>query len=270
MADEEVLEAIPIAEVVDGDSVAQAHFAECARILDRAVQGGTSDPNVLYMLALAYKRQGKTQEARTALRKITKPDANVILQMALLSLQEGNLVQAEGELQRAWEMDQTSYETCYNLLLTRLTLGKNQECLQLIPHALQLAQKRHGNSPSGVEEKRFLNVLQALLKSCDRDPDLIVVDTALTDMSNADEARLLKVIRSLGQLDTVHSLLRTLYSARPNSAAVPGPRPICCSSRWPASARPRAAPRPPCSTCWAAAPASPRTSTAPRATSPRP
>src|SRR5207248_2012272 len=38
--------------------------------------------------------------------------------------------------------------------------------------------------------------------------------------SPADEQRLLKVIRSLGQLDTVHTLLKTLASARPNSQPV--------------------------------------------------
>ena len=50
------------------------------------------------MLAMAYKRQGKTAEARTALRKIAKPDANVLLQMGLLSLQEGNLAAGRGRL----------------------------------------------------------------------------------------------------------------------------------------------------------------------------
>ena len=47
-------------------------------------------------------RQGNTTEARAALRKIVKPDANVFLQMALISLEEENLQQAEGEFERAW------------------------------------------------------------------------------------------------------------------------------------------------------------------------
>ena len=35
-------------------------------------------------------------------------------------------------------MDANSYEICYNLLLTRLTLGKVEDCLDLIPQALEL------------------------------------------------------------------------------------------------------------------------------------
>src|SRR5262245_10839726 len=41
-----------------------------AQVLERAAQAASNDPNVLYMLFLAYKRQGKLNEARGALRKI--------------------------------------------------------------------------------------------------------------------------------------------------------------------------------------------------------
>ncbi len=108
---------IPVAESV------LSRYEVAAQVFDRAVQAGCQDPNVFYLLAMAHKRQGKTADARNALRKIAIPDANVLLQMGLLSLQEQNLPQAEGELQRAWEADNTSYETCYNLLLTRHTLS---------------------------------------------------------------------------------------------------------------------------------------------------
>src|SRR4051794_14471324 len=89
-------------------------WADSARLLEAALKAGPPDPEVAYMLALAYKRQGKTNEARTALRKITKPDANVLLQMGLLSFQEKNFPQAEQEFARALEMDPNSYETCFN------------------------------------------------------------------------------------------------------------------------------------------------------------
>ena len=104
---------IPVAESV------LSRYEVAAQVFDRAVQAGCQDPNVLYMLAMAHKRQGKTAEARNALRKIQKPDANVLLQMGLLSLQENKLAQAEGDLLHAWLVDKTSYEICYNLLLTQ-------------------------------------------------------------------------------------------------------------------------------------------------------
>src|SRR5258708_27771122 len=87
---------VPVAEPVD------ARYATAAALLEKAVQAGCSDPQVAYMLALAHKRQGKTAEARAALRKISRPDANVFLQMGLLSLQEGIVAQAEHEFARAW------------------------------------------------------------------------------------------------------------------------------------------------------------------------
>src|SRR5205823_2460145 len=100
------------------------HWADAARLLEQATKTGAQDADVAYLLALAYKRQGKTNDARTALRKITKPDANVLLQMGLLSYQEKQFAQAEGEFARALEMDPNSYEGCFNLFLARLSLGK--------------------------------------------------------------------------------------------------------------------------------------------------
>lgn len=187
-----------------------AEFA--AHMLERAVQAGCQDANVLYMLALAHKRQGQLAEARSALRKIAQPDANVLLQMALLSLREHQLVQAEEELSRAWNMDSTSYEIAHNLLLTRLTLGKIDDCLALIPAAIELISSR--------EERRFLRVLQALLQECRNGNGKVEAAQFLADLTESEEERLLQVIRSLGQLDTVHALLTALKEARPRSPAV--------------------------------------------------
>src|SRR5207248_5566340 len=109
---------LPVAEPVD------VRYGHAAALLEKAVQAGCSDPQVAYLLALAHKRQGKTAEARAALRKIARPDANVFLQMGLLSLRENQVAQAEQELARAWQMDDGSFAVCYNLLLARLSLGQ--------------------------------------------------------------------------------------------------------------------------------------------------
>jgi Flp pilus assembly protein TadD len=200
-------EAIPVAEGL------VSRYEVAAQILERAAQG-TQDANVLYMLAMAYKRQGKTAEARNALRKIGKPDANVLLQLGLLSLKEGNLPQAEGEFVRAREMDAGSYEICFNLLLTQLTLGKLAEASDLLPAAVEL-------TGQNADERRFLVVLQALLKAAQkRNYGTLITDPVLLDMTNEDEARLLKVLKSLGQIDSVLSLVKTLVDARPRSTAV--------------------------------------------------
>jgi tetratricopeptide (TPR) repeat protein len=213
-------EALPVVEP-------SPHLAAAAGFLDRAVAAGCTDPQVLYMLALAHKRQGKIAEAREALRKISKPDANVLLQMALLSLQESNLVQAEGELLRAREADSGSYEVCYNLLLTQLTLRKLEACAALLPAALELLNRR-GDTEGAAEERHFLEGLQVLLEACGQaggESDVPAIRhpppaTNLADLTPQDEQRLLKIIRSLGQLETALPLLQALNEARPRSAAV--------------------------------------------------
>jgi Flp pilus assembly protein TadD len=144
--------------------------------------------------------------------------------MGLLSLAENNLVQAEAEFARAWSMDGSCYEICYNLLLTQLTLGKVEPCLELIPRAVALLDQRTLESalsctPDG--DRRFLQTLFALLKAC-QGPEAGQGRAAalLSEMQPADEQRLLRVIRSLGRLDTVHMLLRALSEARPRSVPV--------------------------------------------------
>jgi tetratricopeptide (TPR) repeat protein len=201
-----VAEAIPVADVID------SRFEAAAKFLEQALKVGPQDPHVAYLLALAYKRQGKTADARQALRRIARPDANVLLQLGLLSLQEQQLAQAEQELARAWEADPACYEACYNLLLTRLTLGQFEACSGLFPKAVALA-------PS-ADERRFLGILQSLCatsQSAVTEPGL---DPLLQDMTDADEARLLQFARSLGQLDTVLALLRALAVTRGHSPAV--------------------------------------------------
>ncbi len=205
-------EAIEIAEPI------QSQYEVAAQVLERAVQFGCQDANVLYMLAMAHKRQGKILEARNALRKIQRPDANVLLQMGLLSLDEQQLAQAEEEFARAAEMEPNSYEVCHNLLLTRLTLGKVEDCLALIPKAIELSARCAGDTTQ--DERRFLLVLQALLQACQKGNGSAREVPLLAELTPADEQRLLKVVRSLGQLDTVHILLKTLTEARPRSGPV--------------------------------------------------
>lgn len=205
--------AVPITEADLASYESAAHF------LERAVQTCGPDANVLYMLAMAHKRQGNIKDARKALGKIPQPDANVLLQMGLLSLQENQLAQAEEEFTRAWQMDPHSYEIGYNLLLTRLTLGKVEDSLALVPAVLELVSRRPAETQEG--ERRFLLVLQALLQACrtrDNGPPPFV--PLLMELTTADEQRLLAVLRRLGQRDTVYTLLKALTEARPRSAAV--------------------------------------------------
>jgi tetratricopeptide (TPR) repeat protein len=203
---------VPVAEPVE------PRYGAAATLLEKAVQAGCSDPQVAYLLAVAHKRQGKTTEARAALRKIARPDANVFLQMGLLSLQEGVVAQAEQEFARAWQMDNQSFAACYNLLMSRLTLGQVEPALELVPNAVAL-------TPSG-EQKRTLTLLAELLRYANNrtgtghptDLPVFEVDSPLDSLTQADERRLLELAGGLGHIDTAFLLLKTLAGARTGSA----------------------------------------------------
>jgi tetratricopeptide (TPR) repeat protein len=181
-------------------------------LLEKAIQAGARDPSVPYLLALAYKRQGKIEEARAALRKITPPDADVFLQLGLLSLREGQPAQAEQEFARAWELDSASYEICHNLLLTRLTLNQVEAAAALLPRAVELA--------ATADERRFLGLLHAMLRSGQGNNGDHRFDPDLLEVSPEDEQRLLALVRSLGQIDTTLALIKILALARPRSAQI--------------------------------------------------
>jgi tetratricopeptide (TPR) repeat protein len=189
-------------------------FGQAAALLEQAVSAGCQDASVLYMLALAYKRQNKPTEAHATLRKMARPDADSILQMAILSLQQKEYVRAEGELTRGWQMDPSSYEIAYNLVLTRLMLGQIGPAADLVVAAIELAGQR--GLPA---ERRFLIVLHGLLRNAEVDGDPRF-DPILADLTADDEKRLLAIARDLGHLDAAVSLLKTLSIARPSSVAI--------------------------------------------------
>jgi tetratricopeptide (TPR) repeat protein len=230
-----VEDAIPVLETVD-----PSRHEAAVQLLEKAVQAGCQGPEAAYLLALAYKRQGKTTEARAALRKITKPDANVFLQMGLLSLREGQPAQAEQEFARAWQMSPTSHAVAHNLLMTRLSLGQTQQCLELIPSARKLA--------PDAKQARLLDILQELLENHrpekpgeERGLIVLSLDSAIETLSPSEEQGLIKLLRSLGSLEMTYALLRTLSLLRPRSPAVieahlecalARARDLMCRSRW--------------------------------------
>jgi tetratricopeptide (TPR) repeat protein len=200
-------------------------WEEAARFLEQAVQVGYKEPQAPYLLALAYKRQDKPAEARAALRKIAPPDANVLLQLGVLSFGDGQYDQAADEFKRAWEADASLYAAAYNLLLARLAQGDLPACTELLPKLLPLA-------PT-PDDKRFLALLNALLqRSLPALQALPAADPAaprvngevqaavLAGMGRTQEQRLLQLLTGLGRFDALYPVLRTLAEARPHSPAV--------------------------------------------------
>ncbi|HYT87483.1 MAG TPA: tetratricopeptide repeat protein [Gemmataceae bacterium] len=212
-------ETVPVAVPVP------AYLEDAARLLEQAIKAGCHEPEVAYMLAVCYKKEGKPAEARAALRKIARPDANVLLQMGLLSLEEQQYAQAEQEFAQSLQADPGSYDACYNLLLARLALGNLAGCQALLPQLLSLA--------PNADEQRFFGLLEPLLRigantMAGVPPPMpkreangqLVHEALMPAMAPMEEQRLLEFIRGLGQFDVIFPLLRTLATAAPHSPVV--------------------------------------------------
>jgi tetratricopeptide (TPR) repeat protein len=195
-----------------GDLLDAERVTEAANLLNSALQAGCKDPAAAYLLAMAHKHRERIADARTALRRIGEPDANVWLQMGLLSLRENQLAQAESEFARAWDMDRQSFAAGVNLLLSRLALGQTDAAAAIVTPVVGLA--------PNPEEKRRFTLVQALLRSQPLMNGATAADPVLSGMTSDDEYHLVQRLRTLGHLDTVCLLLRLLSTARPGSALV--------------------------------------------------
>ncbi|MBL8793828.1 MAG: tetratricopeptide repeat protein [Planctomycetia bacterium] len=182
---------------------------QAVSFLEGALKVGLKDAHAHYLLALAHKRLGKIDQARDALRRIQPPDANVCLQLGVLSLHEGQFAQAEEELSKSWELEPSSFAVGANLLLTRLALGRPAD-------ALPLAASVVSKAPNPDEWYRF-TLLHAVLRSQATANGAPTPDPVLVQMRSEDEQRLLQLLRGCGDLETATMFLRTLRAARPHS-----------------------------------------------------
>ena len=200
----EVIDVIPVTPVAEPD------WLGAIRFLEQAVKAGNNDANGLYLLAMAYKHQGRSGDARQTLAKIADPDANVLLQRGVLAFTDKDWPQALQEFTKAWEKDPNSYPAAYNLMLTRLCQGNLEGAVEMLTKLVPLA-------PTPAEG-RFLNLLRSLLGHSQAESNAEQA-YLLGTISLDDEQRLLEMIVGLNQFEVVYRLLAKLVSARPNSEA---------------------------------------------------
>ncbi len=197
-----------MSDVIAVTPVADPDWSDATRLLEQAVKAGNQDPHAIYLLAMAYKHQNRSAEARQTLAKITDPDANVVLQRGVLAFNDKEWATAAEDFEKAWQKEPTSYPPAYNLLLTRLCQGHLEGAVELLDKLLPLA-------PSPAEN-RFLGLLRSLLgrSAADASAEQVYL---LGSISAEDEQRLLDMIVGLSQFEVVYRLLAKLVSARPSS-----------------------------------------------------
>ena len=75
-------------DIISVAPVTESDWPEAVRLLEQAVKAGNHDANASYLLAMAYKHQGRSADARQTLAKIADPDANVLLQRGILAIND--------------------------------------------------------------------------------------------------------------------------------------------------------------------------------------
>ncbi len=199
----DVMDAIPVTAVHSPD------WTEATRLLEQAVKAGNQDPQALYLLATAYKHQGRFADARHILGKIAEPDANVLLQRGILAFIDKEYAKAADEFAGSWEKDAASYPAAYNLMLARLCLGQLDQAVEMLGRLVPIA-------PS-ESEKRFLGLLRSLLRQSNAEVLSPEQEYLLGSMTLEEEERLLDMVVGLNQFEVVYALLAKLVSIRTNS-----------------------------------------------------
>lgn len=194
-------------EVISVTPVAEPDWAEAIRFLEQAVKAGNQDASALYLLAMAYKHQGRADDARQTLAKIAVPDANVHLQRGVLAFNEKEWANAAAEFEKSWQADPTSYPAAYNLMLTRLCQGQLEGAVEMLDKLVPLV--------PAPAEKRFLTLLRGLLGGASESSAEQAAQ--LSSIAREDEQRLLDMIVGLSPFEVVYRLLAKLVSARPAS-----------------------------------------------------
>ncbi len=193
-------------DVISVAPVAEPDWPDAIRFFEQAVKAGNQDPHTLYLLAMAYKHQKRSADARQTLAKISDPDANVLLQRGVLAFNDKEWPAAMTEFEKAWQKDPNSYPAAYNLMLTRLCQGQLEGAVEMLDKLLPLA-------PT-PQENRFLSLLRGLLGRSDGGAEQ---SSSLAAITPHEEQRLLDMIVGLNQFEVVYRLLAKLVSARPNS-----------------------------------------------------
>jgi len=155
------------------------------------------------LLARIHRKQDRLPEARDVLRRVSPPPVPILMQMALAALQDHQLTQAEEILVQIRQMEPGDLATALNLFWTRLSLGQKDAAQEMLPGILDLV--------TAPEQRRLLQQLQVLLKGG------AAVTPALIDLTAEEEQRIIKLLFSLGRLETTVPLLCQLGAARSQS-----------------------------------------------------
>lgn len=171
--------------------------ARALKRLEKAARGEPA-PEVLLHLAHAYRLQGRFDDARQSLDRLSGGDALADVQRGLTWLAEGQIVPAETAFASAVRHSPDNAAAVVNLFLCRLSLGRYELARELLPRAAELAPPKW---------QRLLSQLRQLVA----DPPTAGEWTA------EDDRRVVQFLHLIGRFDVVEILADRLIAARARS-----------------------------------------------------
>jgi tetratricopeptide (TPR) repeat protein len=154
-------------------------------------------------LARAYRHENRLADARRLLDSAPAEDRSLTLERGLLAVAEGQFVVAEKSFAAVLQDDAENAAAAFNLVFTRLSLGRLSEAVALLPRAVALA-------PTD-DSRSLLTRLQKLTVRAAEPPAGWSID---------DDRAVIQCLRSLGRLESAAPLFDALQQMRGQSQAV--------------------------------------------------
>jgi tetratricopeptide (TPR) repeat protein len=182
---------------------ADNHRGHAVARLEQALEAAGPRPTLVQRLVRAYRQLGRRSDARRLLDRVRPPDAALLVESGLLHLADGQIIPAERAFADAVALEPSHGAAIGNLLLTRLSLGRMNDALAILPAAIE-----HAPTPP---LRRLFTLLERLTTASRQSGE---------DWAESDDDALVQFLRALGRLDAVEPLADALSQIRRQSAAV--------------------------------------------------
>jgi tetratricopeptide (TPR) repeat protein len=191
--------------------------------LENAIEAAGPKPILAATLARLYRRMGRRSDAHQLLDRVASDEwrvasdrssslairhssllwSRLLRERGLLHLSEGHLLPAERAFAESVAHDPSHGGAWWNLLYTRMSLGRVSEAAEIVGEAIQ-----HAPSP---ELRRLGRLIGALVSSS---------RPSIQNWTTADDESLKHFLRRIGRLDAVNALFEQWAKIRPESELV--------------------------------------------------
>lgn len=195
-------------------------------LLAQARKFGNKSPDLAYLYAMVCKKLRKNGEAAKVLQEMADKDANVHLQLGLLSFQQKDWPRAIEQFENALAKEETSFPASYNLMLCYLLTGELGKTLEILPRVLELcANEKHKQTLiylnyliQRTAARSFRPGSQKVAPQPMTNAELKTSYDSLLHMDDQHETQLLDLIRGIGPFEVTFPLFQTLSGIRTESS----------------------------------------------------